>query len=83
MFPNQGIPESYRRQEPLDDEGREGRAGIMEKYIGKIRPQILTAILLLGVISVLAMFKGMNEVTVGCIAGIIALAKDVLQVDSK
>lgn len=82
MFPNQGIPESYRRQKPLDDEGGEGRAGIMEKYIGKIRPQILTAILLLGLISVLAMFKGMNEVTVGCIAGIIALAKDVLQVDS-
>ena len=81
MFPNQGIPESYRRQEPLDDEGRKGR-GDMEKYIGKIRPQILTAILLLGLISVLAMFKGMNEVTVGCIAGIIALAKDVLQVDS-
>ena len=54
----------------------------MEKYIGKIRPQILTAILLLGLISVLAMFKGMNEGTVGCIAGIIALAKDVLQVDS-
>lgn len=81
MFPNQGIPESYRRQQPLDDEGRKGR-GDMEKYIGKIRPQILTAILLLGLISVLAMFKGMNEVTVGCIAGIIALAKDVLQVDS-
>ena len=54
----------------------------MEKYIGKIRPQILTAILLLGIISVLGMFNGMNEVTVGCIAGIIALAKDVLQVDS-
>lgn len=81
MFPNQGIPESYRRQEPLDDEGRKGR-GDMEKYIGKIRPQILTAIVLLGLISILAMFKGMNEVTVGCIAGIIALAKDVLQVDS-
>ena len=80
MFPNQGIPESYRRQEPLDDEGRKGR-GDMEKYIGKIRPQILTAIVLLGLISILAMFKGMNEVTVGCIAGIIALAKDVLQVD--
>lgn len=54
----------------------------MEKYIGKLRPQILTAIVLLGLISILAMFKGMNEVTVGCIAGIIALAKDVLQVDS-
>ena len=81
MFPNQGIPESYRRKEPLDDEGRKGR-GDMEKYIGKIRPQILTAIVLLGLISILAMFKGMNEVTVGCIAGIIALAKDVLQVDS-
>ena len=82
MFPNQGIPESYRRQQPLDDEGRKGRTRVMEKYIGKIRTQILTAIVLLGLISILAMFKGMNEVTVGCIAGIIALAKDVLQVDS-
>ena len=54
----------------------------MDQYIGKIRPQILAAILLLGLISILGMFKGMNEVTVGCIAGIIALAKDVLQVDS-
>jgi len=54
----------------------------MEKYIGKLRPQILAAIVLLGIISILGMFKGMNEVTVGCIAGIIALAKDVLQVDS-
>ena len=81
MFPDKGVPQSYRRQQPVDDEGREGR-GTMEKYIGKLRPQILTAIVLLGLISILAMFKGMNEVTVGCIAGIIALAKDVLQVDS-
>ena len=54
----------------------------MDKYIGKVRPQILSAILLLGVISLVSMFKGLNEVTVGCIAGIIALAKDVLQADN-
>ena len=54
----------------------------MEKFIGKLRPQIFLSILLLGVVAFAGMFKGMTEVTVGCIAGIIALAKDVLQSDS-
>ena len=51
-------------------------------FLGKIRPQIFLALLLLGVVAVLGMSHGLNEVTVGCIAGIIALAKDVLAVDS-
>jgi ABC-type Na+ efflux pump permease subunit len=50
--------------------------------IGKIRPQIFLALLLLGVIAVLGIFEALNEVTVGCIAGIIALSKDVLQSDA-
>ena len=51
-------------------------------FLGKIRPQIFLALLLLGVVAVLGMSHGLNEVTVGCIAGIIALAKDVLAVDN-
>ena len=54
----------------------------MEKFIGKLRPQIFLSIILLGVVAFIGMFKGMTEVTVGCVAGIIALAKDVLQSDS-
>jgi hypothetical protein len=50
--------------------------------MGKIRPQIFLAIVLLGAIAVVGIFKSMTEVTVGCVAGIIALSKDVLQSDS-
>ena len=48
----------------------------------KIRPQIFVALLILGTVAIIGMYKGLNEVTVGCVAGIIALAKDVLQSDS-
>ena len=51
-------------------------------FIGKIRPQIFLALCILGVVAMYGMREGLNEVTVGCIAGIIALAKDVLQVDA-
>ena len=50
--------------------------------MSKIRPQIFVALLILGLVAVIGMFKRLNEVTVGCVAGIIALAKDVLQSDS-
>ena len=51
-------------------------------WIGKIRPQIFLALVTLGVIAVLWINNEMTEIAVGCIAGIIALAKDVLQSDS-
>jgi ABC-type Na+ efflux pump permease subunit len=51
-------------------------------FVGKIRPQIFLALLILGVVAMYGMRAGLNEVTVGCIAGIIALAKDVLAVDN-
>ena len=51
-------------------------------FIGKMRPQIFLALLILGIVAMYGMRVGLNEVTVGCIAGIIALAKDVLQVDA-
>lgn len=54
----------------------------MERFIGKLRPQIFLSIILLGIIAFVGMLKGMTEVTVGCVAGIIALAKDVLQSDT-
>jgi hypothetical protein len=50
--------------------------------MSKIRPQIFIALLILGTVAIIGMYKGLNEVTVGCVAGIIALAKDVLQSDS-
>lgn len=50
-------------------------------FIGKIRPQIFLALSILGVIAVLGIREGLTEIAVGCIAGVIALAKDVLQTD--
>ena len=43
-----------------------------------IRPQVLTAILVLGIIGVLGIFNNMNEISGVCAAGIIALSKDVI-----
>ena len=51
-------------------------------FIGKVRPQIFLALCILGLVAVLGIREGLTEIAVGCIAGIIALAKDVLQVDS-
>jgi precorrin-6B methylase 2 len=54
----------------------------MEKFIGKVRPQIFLALVGLITISILALREGQTEIGVGCIAGIIALSKDVLQSDA-
>jgi hypothetical protein len=54
----------------------------LRHFMGKIRPQIFLSLCLLGAIAIIGMQYGLNEVTVGCIAGIIALSKDVLQSDS-
>ena len=51
-------------------------------FIGKIRPQIFLALCILGTVAVLGIQHNLNEIAVGCIAGIIALAKDVLQSDA-
>jgi len=40
------------------------------------------AILILGVIAILGVFKNMNEISGVCAAGIIALSKDVITSDS-
>jgi|TARA_R100001039_G_C1784612_1_gene69414 hypothetical protein len=54
----------------------------LSDFLGKIRPQIFLALLTLGIIAYVGIQHDLNEVTVGCIAGIIALAKDVLQSDA-
>ena len=54
----------------------------MEHFIGKGRPQIFLALVGLITISILALREGQTEIGVGCIAGIIALSKDVLQSDA-
>jgi len=54
----------------------------LSKFIGKIRPQIFLALSILGVIAYVGIQHDLNEIAVGCLAGIIALAKDVLQSDS-
>jgi hypothetical protein len=54
----------------------------MERFLGKVRPQIFLALLGLIVLAILSIRSGQTEIGVGCIAGIIALSKDVLQSDA-
>ena len=56
--------------------------GNLRYFIGKIRPQIFLALCILGIVAILGGREGLTEISVGCIAGIIALAKDVLQSDA-
>ena len=56
-------------------------ASKLSMFIGKIRPQIFLALCILGVVAILGIWHDLTEIAVGCIAGIIALAKDVLQAD--
>ena len=46
------------------------------------RPQILTAVIILGVIAVISIYNGMPEIAGVSAAGIIALGKDVITSDS-
>ena len=55
---------------------------VLRYFLGKIRPQIFLALCILGIVAILGIREGLNEIAVGCIAGIIALAKYVLQSDS-
>ena len=54
----------------------------LAQFIGKVRPQIFLALSILGFIAYISIQENLNEVAVGCMAGIIALAKDVLQSDA-
>jgi len=55
---------------------------VLSNFIGKVRPQIFLALSILGVIAYIGVQENLTEIAVGCIAGIIALAKDVLQSDA-
>ena len=52
------------------------------QFFGKVRPQIFLSLCLLGTIALISIGNGQTEIGVGCIAGIIALSKDVLQSDA-
>ena len=47
--------------------------------IGKLRPQIFLAIIVLGLLSGIGVWQGMNEIATGCTGGIIALGMKVLE----
>ena len=49
--------------------------------MGRIRPQIILAIGILGLISIIGMLKGLPEISGVAADGIIALAKDVITTD--
>ena len=49
--------------------------------IGKVRPQIFLAIIVLGVLSSIGVFAGYNEIATGCVGGIIALGMKVLEAE--
>ena len=54
----------------------------MERFLGKVRPQVFLALVILGTVAIISVFLDFIKVSIGCIAGIIALAKDVLQSDA-
>ena len=59
------------------------RLGIIKEidmiWLGKVRPQIFLAIVVLGILSAVGLYYGMNEIATGCTGGIIALGMKVLE----
>jgi|TARA_R110000751_G_scaffold78508_1_gene158404 hypothetical protein len=49
--------------------------------IGKVRPQIFLAILVLGVLAIVGVVQGMPEIATGTIGGIIALGMKILEAE--
>ena len=49
--------------------------------IGKLRPQIFLAILVLGILAVVGVQAGMPEIATGTIGGIIALGMKILEAE--
>ena len=48
-------------------------------WLGKFRPQIFLSIVVLGLLSIVGIMKGYNEIASGCIGGIIALGMKILE----
>ena len=49
--------------------------------IGKFRPQIFLAIIVLGILSGLGIWQGMAEIATGCTGGIIALGMKLMEAE--
>tara|TARA_Y100000296_G_C5177452_1_gene260955 strand:+ start:2417 stop:2593 length:177 start_codon:yes stop_codon:yes gene_type:complete len=47
--------------------------------IGKLRPQIFLAIIVLGILSGVGVWQGMAEIATGCTGGIIALGMKLME----
>ena len=47
--------------------------------MGKLRPHIFMEIIVLGILSGVGLYYGMNEIATGCTGGIIALGMKVLE----
>ena len=54
---------------------------IIGKFLGRIRPQILIAILLLGIIAIFAMNTDNTDVASVAVAGMIAVSMKILEAD--
>jgi TctA family transporter len=54
---------------------------MLGKFLGRIRPQILLAIALLGVIAVYAMHTDHTDVSSVAVAGMIAVSMKILEAD--
>jgi len=50
-------------------------------WLGKIRPQIFLALVVMGIISVLSIQYGYVEIATGCIGGITALGMKLLEAE--
>ena len=50
-------------------------------WLGKLRPQIFLSIIVLGVLSVVGIMHGHNEIASGAIGVIIALGMNVLETE--
>ena len=50
-------------------------------WLGKLRPQIFLSIIVLGILSVVGLLSGFNEIASGAIGGIIALCMKVLETE--
>ena len=51
------------------------------RMIGKLRPQIFLAIIVLGVLSGIGIWQGYNEIATGCTGGIIALGMKLMEAE--
>jgi len=47
--------------------------------IGKVRPQIFLAIIILGILAVMGLHYSQDQVSTAALAGIVALAMQILQ----